>query len=253
MLAVVTTKPRFYQQAVIELEKAGENFLSLSSTDEIPTEVDIVITSSTEKDSIDFPRIVCAQSAGDAVREALLLNTGLKKRYNSISIGIDPGKSIGIAAMGEKRVIYEDVLSGTEEVAGAVKMVEERFVPGRIEIKIGSAGGAYRDRIIASLQKNFDHRIEIVDEELTTKPKVESRRIGVHKDILAARKIATKKGKPLKVRIEASSTPGEIRNIQQESRKKSGHLTISKELAESVVKGEISLDEAITRQEKRLG
>jgi hypothetical protein len=187
------------------------------------------------------------------VREALFLNSGLKKSYDAISIGIDPGKSIGIAAIGGRRVIYEAVLSNPEDVAGAVKMVEERFVPGRIEIKIGSAGGAYRDRIISSLQKNLDHKIEIVDEELTTKPKVESRRIGVHKDILAARKIATKKGKRLKQRIEVSSTQGEIRNIQRESRRKSGQLTISKKLAEAVVKGEISLDEAIAKQEKRLG
>jgi hypothetical protein len=237
--------------AVRELKNEGVNFLSLSPDDEIPAGVDLIITSPSELESISFPNVVAAASAAEAVREALYLKTGLKKNYRTISIGIDPGKSIGIVAIGDRRVIYEAVLGSPQEVVTSIKKIDERFNSERIRLKVGSTGDAHRNRILSRLQENFNHPIEIVDEGSTTKPKAESRRLGLHKDILAARKIALKSGKRLTQAVEVTSTPGEIKNIQRESRKKSENLTISKRLAEAVVKGEIELDEAIKLQKTK--
>ena len=251
MLAVATSLPKFYQTAVKELEKEGISFLSLRPGEEIPAGVDIVITSSLEETQISFPKVISASEAAEAVREALHLKTGLKKSYSQISIGIDPGKSIGIAAVGDGRVIFEEIGLSPDDVVTAIKKVSKQFSAEKKTVKVGAAGGAYRNRIIQRLQESFRYPIEIVDEGQTTRPKVESRRLGLHKDILAARKIAFKTGKHLKRTIEVATTAGEIKNIQRESRKKSAHLTISKRLAESVVKGEIDLDEAIKLQRKR--
>jgi hypothetical protein len=250
VLAVATSKPRFYQLAVRELKKEGMKFLSLSPGDEIPPDVDLVVTSLGEQKHFSFPRVVTAVSAAEAVREALNLSTGLKKRYSSISIGIDPGKSVGIVALGDGRVIFEEVLGSPEDVPTSIKEIEKKFKTSILKIKVGSAGGTYRNRIISRIQESLDYPVEIVDEGSTTKPKVESRRLGLHKDILAARKIAHKTGKPINSLIEVTATSGEIKNIQRESRKRSKNLTISKLLAEAVIKGEIDLDEALRLQKK---
>jgi hypothetical protein len=248
MLAIVTSNPRFYQEAVKELEKLGERFLSLSPGDEVPPGVEIVITSEGERGAVQFHSAVSAPSAAEAVREALIERSGLGKTYAHLSIGIDPGKNIGIAAIGDRRLLFEDLLDSPEEVWRIVEELKQRFESPRVVVRIGSAGGAYRDRIIVGIQANLRCKIEIVSEEKTTGPRAESRRLGVQKDVLSARRIALKKGRPLQRKIIVSTTEGEIRNVQRESRKKSGNLTVSKELAEAVVKGEITLEEAIRRQ-----
>jgi hypothetical protein len=237
--------------AVRELKKEGVKFLSLGVGDEVPPDVDVIITSSSERQDIAFPKVVSAATAAEAVHQAISLKTGLKKSYGLILVGIDPGKSIGIVALGDRRVVFEDILSSPEEVLRALRKIEDRFQPREIVIKVGASGGSYRNRIIAGLQENFRYPIEVVDEGSTSQPKGESKKLGLHKDILAARKIVSKKGKTLNKIVEVTSTPGEIKNVQKESRKRSGHLTISKELAESVVKGELSLEEAIRIQKRR--
>ncbi|HDH27579.1 MAG TPA: hypothetical protein ENH13_00440, partial [Euryarchaeota archaeon] len=102
MLAMVTSNPRFYHEAVAELDSLGESFLSLSPGDMVPPSVDVVITSEGERERIEFPCVVSALSAQAAVREALLRRSGLVKKYDFVSIGIDPGKNIGIAAIGDR-------------------------------------------------------------------------------------------------------------------------------------------------------
>jgi len=198
MLALVTSNPRFYRQLVSELESRGERFLSLKPGDVISEDVDIIITSEAEKNKINFQTVVSASTAAEAVREALLLRSGIGKTYNHLYIGIDPGKNIGIAAIGDHRLLFEDLLDSPENVWKVVADLKKRFDSPRFLLRIGSAGGAYRDRIIAGLQANLDCEIEIVSEEKTTGPRAESRRFGVSKDILSARKIALKKGRRLR-------------------------------------------------------
>jgi len=245
MLALVTKNPRFYHEAVAELDKLGESFLSLSPGDEVPPSVDVVITSEGERGAVQFHCVVSAPSAAAAVKDALMQRFGLGKTYSRLSIGIDPGKNIGIAAIGDRRLLFEDLLDAPEEVWRVVKDLMLRFESQRVVVRIGSAGGAYRNRTIAGIQANLGCEIEVVSEERTTGPRAESRRLGVQKDVLSARKIAVKKGRPLREKITVSTTPGEIKNVQRESRKKSGNLTVSKELAE------ITLEEAVRRQEKQ--
>lgn len=251
MLALITSNPKFYHAAVNELDRLGEKFLSLSPSDEVPPGVEIVITSEGEREAINHDWVVSAPDAALAVKEALIERSGLGKTYTHLSIGIDPGKNIGIAAIGDRRLLFEDLLDEPEEVWRIVKDLQKRFESRSFVVRIGSAGGAFRDRIIAGLQANMTCKIEIVSEEGTTAPRAERRRLGVQKDILSARSIALKKGTPLKQKITVTTTAGEIRNVQRESRKKSGHITVSKELAEAIVKGEINLDEAIKKQERQ--
>ncbi|RMF88926.1 MAG: hypothetical protein D6733_07435 [Methanobacteriota archaeon] len=250
MVALVTSKPRFYHEAASELKRRGIPFQSYRPDEKIPSHVTVVITSPEERGKISFHTVVAAAAARDAVREAVQVKEGLKGRYESISLGVDPGKSIGVAAVGRGRILMEEILRSPEEVARSVRDVEEMFLPKELVIKVGAAGGSYRNRIIARLQEEFTHPIQIIDEVSTTRPKWVSRRLGVHKDISAARKIALKTGREIKTPVNVDPASGEIKNIQRESRRRSAHITISKELAKAVAKGELDMDEAIELQKK---
>ncbi len=250
MIAIVTDLPRFYYAAAREMKNRGILFLSLGLRDEIPPTVDLIITSSSEKKKIHFPNIMVGRDAKEAVRRALQIGRTPKKSFNSIVVGIDPGKRIGIAASGDGRIIFEKIVNSPSGVVKTLNEIRGLFQSTETIVKIGSAGGSYRNRIIAALQQDITYPLELVNEIETSRPKKESKAIGVKRDILAARRIALKKGRPIARRIEVTTTSGEIKNVQRESREKTKNLTISKHLAASVVKGEIDLEEAIKIQRK---
>ncbi len=252
MIAIVTDQPRFYHQAVKELERNKLRFVSLKTGEKIPPEVDVVITSTAERAFVDFHKVAAAESPEDATREAMDLRSGTKADYNELYIGVDPGKRMGVAVMAAGRIVHEDVLNRPEDIEKFILEIEKRFSPDKIILRVGSAGGAYRDRAIARVQARFDHAIEIVNEDSTSGSRTDRKRRGLHKDVMAARNIVFKKGQPLKKRVMVRIMPGEIKNIQMESRQRSDNITISKDLARAVVKGELELDDAIRIQRKRL-
>jgi hypothetical protein len=66
------------------------------------------------------------------------------------------------------------------------------------------------------------------------------------RDPLAARAIALTAGVPLRERLPTTFTPGEVANLQRLSRERSdGRLTISRFSAHRVLKGELTLTEAV--------
>ena len=251
MIAIITSNPRFYTQTVEELKRKGIPFLSLSPSEDIPPVVDIVITTEAEKGNISFLRVVASDSPLDAVEQVADLARGVKTSYKNLFIGLDPGKNIGLSVVGDGGLVYEKGLSHPDDVVKEVERLANRFDSENLIIRIGAAGGAYRNRIIASLQERFSFPLELVDEGSTSRPRGEVRELGVNRDVLAARLIANKRGVQVVGKVRAVSTPGEIKNVQRESRKKSGNITISTALADAVVRGEIGLDEAIKRQQRR--
>lgn len=252
VIAIVTDHPRFYHQAVKELKKKELQFVSLKIGEKIPPDVDVVITSPGERAFVDFHEVVASENPEDAIRGAQDVRKGVKAAYEKLYIGVDPGKRVGLAVMADARIVHEEILNKPEDIEQSIIDIEKRFSPAKIILRVGSAGGAYRDRAIASVQAHFDHAIEIVNEDSTSGSPTDRKRLGLHKDLMAARNIVFKKGKPLKKTVVVRTTPGEIKNIQRESRQRSDNLTISKELARAVAIGELELEEAIRIQRKRL-
>ncbi|MHA1715197.1 MAG: hypothetical protein ACTSXP_06110, partial [Promethearchaeota archaeon] len=86
----------------------------------------------------------------------------------------------------------------------------------------------------------------------------ESNFIKINKDARAAINIALRKGSEIKIKdgkkfnCNFSFTRKQVKQIQNESRKLSGHLlSIDKSLATKVLLGKMSLNEAIFIQKKR--
>lgn len=237
MIGLMTENFLLYYDLVSIMKRRNIPFASLSFKEEIPPNVDVILTSIKEKDRINFDRIISCEvnsNLDDAIDKAILLSYG----KNEIIIGIDPGKNIGVAIFGGEKLIRSFTASTPEAAARHII----RFVNyGDIQhavVRIGNGARIIRNRIINLLQ-NPRFKIEIVDENEVVK---------ANDDEKAAMHIAMMEGKEINGKMEIIPKKGEIKEMQRLSRIKSKNITISKKLAKMVLIGKITLEEAIERQ-----
>ncbi|NOZ76188.1 MAG: hypothetical protein GXO65_00605 [Euryarchaeota archaeon] len=245
-IALVTDDPRYYYAVAEELKKQGIEFESLSLGDEIPPGTSVVLTSPEEARKLDFPRVIAEGEARLAVSLAVAALRFGPRAPGRVVIGIDPGKRPGIAAVAGNRILLTRELPEPEAVREAVEEIRKAY-PGVHRIKCGTGGGVFRDRILKTLQENFELPVYMVDERGTT-PVVAGR---PGPNVVAAINIAFKEGRPLRTTIKPRPTKGERKTIQKRSRRMSGDITISEELAARVAAGELTLEEAIEVQRGR--
>ena len=243
-MGVLTEDFRLYHDLISHLKERDIPFVSLSFQDEVPPEVGAVLTSPQEADRVDFPGCVAVQEVADAVAKALQLLRG-KTRYDEIVVGVDPGPRPGVAILGDGEVIDTRTAPSPEAVLevclGALTNYEcEAFV-----VRVGHGDRTNRNRILNVLSRH-GLRSEIVDEQGTTN---RLRRREDARNIEAAVDIGTGQGVAAERSYAIHPTRGELKEIQRRSRLRSGgRLTISQELAEKVVRGEMTLAEALTAQ-----
>jgi NAD(P)-dependent dehydrogenase (short-subunit alcohol dehydrogenase family) len=246
VLGVMTEDFAIYYELVKALKKRHAPFVSLSFKDPIPHNVGLIITTLGELDHVDFPRKAAAglEDIEDAIELAIHRLKG-KDSYRSLVIGIDPGKTPGIGVLGDDEVIFTALSVSPEDVRSVVKRVIREFPHELLVVRIGHGDLTRRNRIINSLA-NMELNVEIVDETGTTPPHTE------YPDIDAAINIAGIKGNKAQPSYPVEPTEGELHEIQRRSRIKSeGRVTISKELAERVLRGELSMNKAIWQQMKK--
>ncbi|MEK6977369.1 MAG: hypothetical protein AABX40_03070 [Candidatus Hydrothermarchaeota archaeon] len=244
LLAIVTEIPRFYYNAVRELKGRGIQFLTFGLEDEIPSYITVVLTSREERKHVRSSIVVAHDDLPTAVSECVRALNGLKKDYKRLVIGIDPGASLGVAVLADNKVIEARNILSPEGVPPVLRGLLETYSGAETVIRVGDGGGIYCMRVLKLLQENFDAKIEVVDETSTTPALGREAPAGL-RDVIAAINIALKEGSVLEKAIELAPTPGEIKNLQRESRNLSRNITISKGLAELVAKGELTLEEAI--------
>lgn len=254
MIAIsVSTSPdsmRFYHCASEELKKRGIAFVTLKAGEEIPGKVSVVLTTPVDCGLIDFPVVVAEEDCSLAVEKAVRLLKGFKESHDRITVGIDPGKTPGVAVLAGNRAVDAFTVSSPEEIGSVIKRVTAIHAPRELHIRIGVGGGGYRQRILRVLSEIRGLSIEMVDEDSTSRGNARHVR-----DASAALSIALTRGRqvrgeyPSRNRIKS----GEIRNIQSEARRLSPGITISRELAKKVARGEISLEEAAALQKKSKG
>jgi hypothetical protein len=210
--------------------------------------VGLIITSAQELDKVRFePK----QGLSEKDDMSLKLDKALKTlegkdKFRSLIIGIDPGKRPGIAVLGDGEVLNVYQIETPEEVTRILRQVQKTYPDQSILIRIGHGAPTQRNRIINALF-NFGWPMQLVDESHTTHKTVQP-------DIKAAIDIAMSTGLEIKSKYEVNPTAGEIRDIQRISRLESnGAITISKPLAKKVASGELTLEQAIEEQRKKVG
>ncbi len=241
IIGLVTEDFRFFHMMVRLLKEREEPFISLGFNDPIPDNVGVIITSNAERDRVRFGTIVTDGDPDIAFKAARSLLRG--KRFTKVVVGIDPGRTTGLAVIGDGRMIDTELVYCPEDVTETLARMTRNLDFDAMLVRVGHGDPTNRNRIIHAVWPLADE-VEIVDESKTTKHTVTP-------DIDAAIMIAFTPGERVEVQPEVCPTPGEVRDIKRLSRIESrGRVTISTELASQVARGKMSLAEAIETYQK---
>ena len=169
-----------------------------------------------------------------------------KDSYSKIIFGIDPGEKPGIAIIADDILLKKTNENSPENIIKSIKRFLIENTAKNTLIRIGDGSLIYRNRIINNLFK-LNIPIELVNEKKTTITQKKGR---YKKDGESAAAIALIKGIKVKKRQSIKISRGDIKRIQEESRKiTEGKFSISEKIAIRVLKGKINLIEAIESEQ----
>jgi hypothetical protein len=214
----------------------------LEDPDAPSRDIEVLLTTEADKPAGDDAKsIICSLETIHRCVKKAKAALRYKGKIKSLVIGVDPGSTPGIAVLADHLLIDSASVESPEEVVGLVSDFAKVYPSNRTLVRIGNGDRTVRNRIFNSIW-DLGIPIEIVDERNTSTNSNQ-------KDIDAAIQIALTSGyRPVNKQPVAPSE-GEVVDIQRKSRIRSnGELTISRSLAGSVAKGEISMEKAIERQ-----
>ncbi|QLH75093.1 MAG: hypothetical protein HPY73_06335 [Methanomassiliicoccales archaeon] len=237
IVGVMTEDFHFFHGVVKRLKERKEPFVSLGFDDHVPWNVSVVITTKDERSKVPHSMVAASDDPDEAINIARSLLRG--RKYGALVVGIDPGRTIGIVIIGNGRVIHSGTFECPEDTADKVIKMTSGLEFDEVVVRIGHGDRTIRNRIIRSVWSVAD-RVEIVDETNTTMNTETP-------DIDAAILISKTKGYDLERPPDIRPTAGELREIQRRSRIESeGAITIGKELAGCVARGEMTMSDALT-------
>lgn len=198
-VAVVTTSGKAYYRLVEGLRKRGVPFVSLRPEDAIPLSVKVVITTGEEERKIRFPKVLVYdddKDPTDVIEKALQMLSG-KSTYNQIVVGVDPGKTFGIAVMGDGNLLRSmnvfDVEEAAQKILGALNAVNADTK----KVRIGNGAREYQLKLVKLLDRSLpsDITLESVNEKGTTRiNEAPSKYSHIPRDIMSAVRISMRRG-----------------------------------------------------------
>jgi len=199
-IAVATVSGRAYYALVNELKERGLAFLSLTPDENVPLEIEAVITTPSEQHLIKHHKVLIYEEKTDpapVVDEAIKTLVG-KKGSEALVIGVDPGKTFGIAVLSNGETLETFTCSSVEETISRVVQIldKEPKAAARI-LKIGNWSPSYTTELLPQFDSALPSNvtIEIVSEAGTShfsSAAVPKRGL---KHAMAATKIAERRGK----------------------------------------------------------
>ncbi|MBN1785251.1 MAG: hypothetical protein JW815_05890 [Candidatus Bathyarchaeota archaeon] len=200
-IAVATVHGRAYYKLVTELQWRHLPFLSLKPWDSVPMSIKVVLTTRDESHQISNTKILVFDpetTPEHVVDEALLAIQG-KQSYERIVVGIDPGKTFGIAVLGDNKILATLTASNYEQASYSVLDSLKRFPAETRIVRVGNGPAEYTKTLLDSMDKilSEDTVMEIVREAGTSRVTKASVNRRVLKDTVSAIKIAGRNGRIL--------------------------------------------------------
>jgi len=197
-IAIATVSGKAYYFLVNELKARGIDFLSLTPYESISMTVQVVITTEKERGLVKHPEVLVYKentSPAPIIDEALKLIRG-KKTFETISVGVDPGKTFGIAVLSDGNVLETLTCASLEETANVVAEVFKKHQAAVKVVKVGNLAPSYTTEFLPLVDEILptDITIEVVREAGTSRlgsQTVHKRRL---RHIMAAAKIAERRG-----------------------------------------------------------
>jgi hypothetical protein len=199
-IAVVTVSGKAYYQLVNELKARDLPFLSLTPYDTIPVDIKVVITTPKERHLIKHPNVLVLKETIDPTEIVNEAFRSVKSKRNSdtITVGVDPGKTSGMAVLSNGNVLETMACSSVEETVNAVLEVLNKNPATTYIIKIGDGAPEYTVALLSQLDEALpkDVAIEIVSEAGTSRFTKKAVHRRGSKDAVSAQKIAERRGRP---------------------------------------------------------
>jgi hypothetical protein len=197
-IALATVSGKAYYLLVRELKRRRVPFLSLQPGASIPLTVKAVITTGKERALVIHPQILVFDEAdaAEVVNEAIRAVQG-KQNYEHLIIGVDPGRTIGVAVMGDGKLLEALNGSSLKEATNVILNILNRVPAATKTVKIGDGAPTQTEELLKLLDEVLpaDAVIEVVCEAGTSQlAREESHRRDV-RDAMAALKIAERKGR----------------------------------------------------------
>jgi len=198
LIAIVTVDGRAYYALSNILKALNFPYASLLPNQKLSSNIELVVTTSKEKNKICWPNILCIEDLhSDLVISKVKILKILYPETNNLIIGIDPGKRIGLVCYFGHKKIESKVLNLIDEVAQLIiKWI--KFVNVNIVIRIGDGTPHLSLKLFNLLTSDLNNNviIELVDEYGTSHLNKHYNTEGT-RDERAASLIAFKQGKLL--------------------------------------------------------
>lgn len=199
-IAVTTVSGKVYYRLVNELKQRKMPFLSLIPGESIPSSALVVITTDEEKTHVDHPTVLTYDAETDpsvTIDEAIRI-IQRKQGYKEVAIGVDPGKTFGIAVLADGKILKKEERL-TIEMAIDTVLTEVKKNPAQVQkVRIGDGipklAQEIADRLDIALPENA--KIEMVREAGTSTLRGKAFRRKMS-DADSAARIAGKNGNPV--------------------------------------------------------
>ena len=199
-IAVATVSGKAYYLLVNELKNRGLDFLSLIPHESVPLDIEVVITTAAERNLIKHPKVLVYTKEIDpaeVVKEAVRIVEG-KGNPETIVIGVDPGKTFGVAVLSDGNVLETVTCSSVEETVNTITNALSKLQSATHIVKIGNGAPSITTNLLSMLNKALPKTtaIEIVSEAGTSHFVGENLHKRGLRDALSAVKIAERRGQP---------------------------------------------------------
>ncbi len=197
-VAVATVEGKAYFLLVNALREQNVPFVSVIPGESIPPRAKLVITTEEEKGRVEFGKVLIFHSEEeleDLVCEVKKLLLG-KEYFEKIVVGIDPGEAIGLAVLGDGKVIEQGNCYSSHELVSCILKVLKtvNFSVTDVSVKMGNGVPVYKE-LLQDLDDALPPQVqlEVVGEAGTNRPlKRHSRKI---RHISSAIRIAARTGR----------------------------------------------------------
>jgi len=200
-IAVATVSGRAYYKLVNELKSRGLPFLSLTPYEAVPLDIAVVLTTLAESSQIKHPRVLIYDENADpaaVVNDTVRIVEG-KGTSDTIAVGVDPGKTFGLAVLSNGNVLETSTCASVQETVHTIQKILERSAASVRIVKVGGGAPSYTRELLPLLDKVLpkDVAIEVVSEAGTSRFMGENVHRRGLRDATSAVKIAERRGQPI--------------------------------------------------------
>jgi hypothetical protein len=199
-VGVLTGSRRANYLLTEELRRRGIISVLLLPSETIPLDIRVVIASKELEKMVPRLKLVTwmeESSPQDVVDRAVyVLNSG--DRFEEASIGVDPGKEIGVAVVADGKVLKTDAFKSVDRAVEEVLRQLSILPCSRKVVRIGSGAEDYGSSILSALKLQLPCDVEIqkVEEWGTTKDVLSSNHKRSSRNAASAARIALRQKRP---------------------------------------------------------